>query len=293
LKHVFSENNVSEIYKAKDRSQGFLTFFENYYRKLGLKDLLEQNELSIMTMFCIYNLEFAKVKLRLPDDKAALIMNILFPFVSFRHLDSKDQIGCYIPPEEWSDEKVKQKLSQKYEYLQIALLTFAKDNPPKSMKVFDPDVLIQILDYVSKTYFEHFALFACATGQMQKVKEKRMTLYMDEPISTPPLKEANLIPNKEKEAKNAKAEAKKTEEKKPDEKIAEQKEEKKKSEKKEEEVKSVEKMIDSLVLSEEGKQSIYNKIKEMKEEMELKLAERQKKLEEKLEESKPKGKKKK
>ena len=67
-------------------------------------------------------------------------------------------------------------------------------------------------------------------------------------------------------------------------------EEKKKPDKKEEEEKNFEKMIENLSLNEEGKKTIYGKIKEMKDAMEAEMQERQKKLTERLDELKNKGK---
>ena len=255
-------------------------FLLGYYEKLGLKDSAEHNEVSIVSDFCLYNLEFAKEKLRLPDDKAALLLNILFPFISFKHLDS---MGTYIDDSEWSEEKCKEKLGQRFETFRESLLAFSADNPPHSMKVFEAETLASIVEYATKTYFSHFALFAYTTGKIQKVQEKKMTIFPDEPMHVLTLKDAVLIPPKDNVKSPPKAEQKKVEEK------VEQKEEHKVSEKKEEE-KSVETMLEELALSEEGKKNIQGKLKEMKDEVAAKLAERQKKLHEKLEEMKSKNK---
>ncbi len=296
MKQLFLESNVAELVRAPDKRRALSDFFLAYYEKLKMKDLLEPNELAILVEFHLYNFEFAKDELLLPDDKAALLMNILSAFVVFTHLE-KEKECCIALPEGWTEDQCRRAVDGKFDSFKETLLAFSADNPPTSLRVFSTEELRKTLDFASRTYLRHFPLFMCAFNTQQRVKEKSMTIYVDEPIPVPALKDSNLIPQKDKEppktaakeAKQAAPEAKKAEEKAPSQEEPKPEDRKKpeKAEKKEEEQeKNVDKMIEALSLSEGNKQAIYAKLKEMKDELENKLTERQKGLETKLEEMK-------
>jgi len=284
LKHIFSEDCVSDISNGPNKREAFEKYLRSYYTKLGLKDSVEPNELAIMADFCYYNYEFVK-DLNFPNDKTALVLNLLFPFVTFQHLDT-DSISIYIPTDNYSEENNRQRLEQVFERYKTSLLAFSADDPPNSLQVFTEEEIIKLLDYITRTYFKHFEVFSFITGIRQSVKNKKVTIYVDEPIHTLPLKYAEEILPKEEEKKEVKKDVEEHVEE-------EQHEEVAKEEKKEEEEISLEKMIEALPLTEEEKEKLYAKIKIMREDVDNKLAEREKGLMNTIAEMKAKGKKKK
>eukprot|EP00826_Nyctotherus_ovalis_P050994 TRINITY_DN6329_c0_g1_i10.p1 TRINITY_DN6329_c0_g1~~TRINITY_DN6329_c0_g1_i10.p1 ORF type:complete len:138 (+),score=80.27 TRINITY_DN6329_c0_g1_i10:1070-1483(+) len=135
-----------------------------------------------------------------------------------------------------------------------------------------------------KTYLKHFEVFAYVMGTEQRVRNKKVTIYIDEPISVLPLKCAReIVPEVEEKVESR--------EEKAEEEVV--KEEEAQEEKKEEEETPLEKLIEALSLSEEEKERLYAKLKEMREDVENKLAEREKGLLNTIAEMKTKGKKKK
>jgi hypothetical protein len=284
LKHIFSEDFVLDLSNSSNKREAFERYLRIYYTKLELKDSIEPNELGIIADFCYYNYEFAK-DLNLPNDKIALVLNLFFPFVTFQHLNT-DSLGIYIPTDNYSEESSKQKLEEVFERFKAILLTFSADDPPNSLQVFTHEEIIKLLDYITHTYFKHFEVFSFVMGTTQPVQNKKVTIYIDEPIPTLPLKCAEEILPKEEE--------KKVIEKPIEEHVKEElHEEVAKQEKKEEEEMSLEKMIEALSLTEEEKEKLYAKIREMRENVDNKLAEREKNLLNTLTEMKTKGKKKK
>ena len=288
LKHLFLENNVSDLVKSPDKKKSLVEFFTAYYEKQGLKDQLENNELTILADYHFYNFEFAKDQLLLPDDKAALLMNIFATFVSFQHLQKeRDPNAPRI--DVTNEEKCKEVLAQKYDYLKETLILFAVENPPSSLKVFTAEQIDKILGYATSNYFKHFKLYSYALSIKQSVAEKKMLLYIDEARPVPSLKDALLKDKEGKEMqKTGRLDPKQSSSdvNKKEDKSDVPREEKKKAEKKEDEEKNVDKMIETINLSNEGKQALYSKIKEMKDEIDTQLQERQKKMAEKLEEMK-------
>lgn len=250
--------------------------------------MTETEEIAIMADFCYYNLEFANEKLHLPNDKTALLLNILFPFITFKHLDP-DHVGIYIAAEEWSDERCNSLMNETFERLKSMLIPFTSDNPPNTLQVFTYENIEQILDYATRTYFNHFPVFAHIMGTKESVFEKKITLYIDEPITVPSLKESKeIIPEKKEIPKEA---DKQLEGKQGDEENAEG-EGANIEENKEEEEKSIEELVKALSITEDEKASLLAKIQEMKEDVDHKLLERENELKEKLEDLKNKGKKK-
>ena len=181
--------------KAPDKKKTLADYFAALYEKLGLKDELEPNELAIIADFHFYNLEFAKDELLLPDNKAALLMNLLASFISFKHLEKGNEAReSGLEP----GTEIKELQERRFELFKETLLAFAIDNPPSSLKVFSAEELKKIVDYALKTYFRHFELFTYAFSLKQSVMDKKMTLHVDEPIPVPPLKDSAVV-QKEKE----------------------------------------------------------------------------------------------
>ncbi len=200
LKHIFSAENVGALGRAASRKKALLDFFEAYYDKLGVKERLEPNELSIIADFHFFNFEFAKEQLLLPDDKAALLLNVLAMLFSFKHLDKSRREETKTAPA-LNEDACAGLLAQKFDSLKEVLLAFALDNPPASLKVFSPDEIQQTLDFASRSYFRHFSLFTFAANNPQQVANRSMTLYIDEPLAVPPLAEVMGDSQKEKARK--------------------------------------------------------------------------------------------
>eukprot|EP01017_Pseudomicrothorax_dubius_P009660 TRINITY_DN13324_c0_g1_i2.p1 TRINITY_DN13324_c0_g1~~TRINITY_DN13324_c0_g1_i2.p1 ORF type:complete len:252 (-),score=41.21 TRINITY_DN13324_c0_g1_i2:100-834(-) len=73
---------------------------------------------------------------------------------------------------------------------QRALLNHSTDNPPHQLRLFKPNEVKKILDYVKDVYFAHYNLYQYVFTNKQKNEEIKVIVSVDVPMSFPPLSEA-------------------------------------------------------------------------------------------------------
>lgn len=295
---MFSPENVAEFCKSPKGKYAIFDFISLHFQKLGLKEKVDGNEINIIAEFHYYNLEFAKEKLLLPDDKTALLMNIFAMLIAFKDYEVTIKTGSKKSEEQNApkseEEEYKASLEQKYEDLKETLLDFSIDNPPVSLRVFTEDEIKKILNYSMETYFQHFRLYSYVLSNKQLSDQKSISVYIDEPLPIPPLVEG-LAGNTEREEFENKEDDEQenvkndeTEEKK----LQEESKENASEEKKSEEAKKVESeaglvsKTKNKKLDQDDHARLNAKLGTIKSELEAKINAREKVLDQMIEEKK-------
>ncbi len=216
LKHYFTPRDVTVLYKAQKGKYAVVDFLTGYYQKVGVKEKIDSNELNLIADFHWYNLEFAKEKLLLSDEKTALLLNIFAMLIAFKDYEAgasptkaeargKEEpqmsLAISVPQtagEVNEEEEHRQALEQKYDVFTETMMIFATDNPPSSLRVFSADEVKKALDYALSSYFRHFRLYNDVLSNKQLSDQKSILVYIDEPLHIPPLSEG-LVANHERE----------------------------------------------------------------------------------------------
>ncbi len=205
MKKLFLPSDVTELYRSPKGKYAFVDFFSGYFARLGVKDKIDNNELNIIADFHFYNMEFAKERLLLADDKTALLLNVFAMLIAFKDFEASSAsiksrgaderpkedagtVNVQLPPNS-EEEDYRIALEQKYDAFRDALMSFGVDNPPCSLRVFTADELRKILDYALGTYFSHFRLYSYVLSNKQLSDQKSIVVYIDEPLPIPPLSE--------------------------------------------------------------------------------------------------------
>lgn len=199
LKTIFTPDDIVSLTSVSDVRHGVADFMARHFAERGLQDKIDINELNIIADFHYYNLSFAKDQLLLPNNKAALLLNVMGRLIEFRDLEASAAARTVSQELQRSDEEeYKLLLEQKFDGLRDALLACSVDNPPFSIRIFTTDDVKKILDYTMSTYFLNFRLYHSVMSNKQFSEQKSIEVYIDEPMPIPPLSEG-LIDNPERE----------------------------------------------------------------------------------------------
>jgi hypothetical protein len=197
---IFTPDDIIALTSSSDMHYGVTEFMTRYFTELGLQDKIDTNEINIIADFHYYNLCFAKDQLLLPNNKTALLLNIMARLIKFRDLGASNMMIKTMNQEmqRSKEEEYKLLLEQKFDELRDALLACSVDNPPFSIRIFTTDEVKKLLDYTMNTYFLHFRLYNAVMSNKQFSEQKNIEVYIDEPLPIPPLSEG-LMDNPERE----------------------------------------------------------------------------------------------
>eukprot|EP00826_Nyctotherus_ovalis_P024557 TRINITY_DN1897_c0_g3_i1.p1 TRINITY_DN1897_c0_g3~~TRINITY_DN1897_c0_g3_i1.p1 ORF type:complete len:313 (+),score=108.12 TRINITY_DN1897_c0_g3_i1:92-1030(+) len=199
FKIIFTPDDIVSLTSLSDMRYGMTEFMSRYFAERDLQDKIDINELNIIADFHYYNLSFAKDQLLLPNNKTALLLNVMARLIEFRDLTASAAIKTVSQEMQRSEEEeYKLLLEQKFDGLRDALLACSVDNPPFSIRIFTTDDVKKILDYTMSTYFLNFRLYHSVMSNKQFSEQKSIEVYIDEPMPIPPLSEG-LIDNPERE----------------------------------------------------------------------------------------------
>jgi len=197
---IFTPDDIISLTSSSDMRHGMTEFITKYFTELGLQDKIDINEINIIADFHYYNLCFAKNQLLLPNNKTALLLNIMARLIKFRDYEASNVMIKTMNQEmqRSEEEKYKLLLEQKFDELRDSLLACSVDNPPFSIRIFTTNEVKKLLDYTMNTYFLHFRLYNAVMSNKQFSEQKNIEVYIDEPLPIPPLNEG-LMDNPERE----------------------------------------------------------------------------------------------
>jgi hypothetical protein len=184
LEMIITEYCIQEMWKHENPKEFVIEFMSKYFTKENIMDRFNKNDLQILAEFHIFNLIFAKEQLHLDDNKSMVLLNIFWEFI-------KNNNSKYTNAHNFkSNEKNRE---NDYEVLKSILVKHCIENPPESIKYFQPDQLKLILEYAKQGYLNHFNLYQYVDTYPQKEEETQTTVYIDMPLETTSLIEAKFL----------------------------------------------------------------------------------------------------
>ena len=76
------------------------------------------------------------------------------------------------------------------DFLMRVLLQHSVDKPPEKIKVFEPNHVNKILDFMKNGYFSHYSLFKYVLNSQNKKEEIKIVVCVNTPLEVAPLSEA-------------------------------------------------------------------------------------------------------
>ena len=182
LELILTEYCIEEMWKAENPKDFFIDFITKYLIREDLLKNFNNNDLSILAEFQLFNLIFAKEQLHLDNKHSMILLNILWELTKNNNGKYRKSPGNY-----------KKNRENDYEVFKELLMKHCVENPPEGLKYFQPDQLKLILDYAQEGYFNHFQLYQYVDQNLQSEKEIQVIVYIDIPIETAPLAEAKFL----------------------------------------------------------------------------------------------------
>ena len=162
-----------------------MEFLNESLKQLKILEKFEDKELTIISEFHIYNLIFAKEKLKLNDEKCTILLNIFWQLLIFN-------CNHYLNDEDDNLERILEKTPENdFKNFKKILANHCVDNPPNQYQYFSSEEAESIIDYVRKGYVDYFNLYNYALNNKQKNEEIHVTIYVDHPLPVLPLSEAD------------------------------------------------------------------------------------------------------
>lgn len=179
---IITPSLVNSLWHASRPIENLIELYQKTFNPENRIDdeKLDYNELKIISDFQVYNLIFAKKELLLDDEKTSYLLEVFWTLLGImRNGEKVDSIKAA--------DNFNQALELKYKNFQGMLVQRVKEG------MFSTVQLKQIVEYAKNGYFKHFRLFDFVLNNKQLCEIKKISIYQETPMFSPPLSEAMEI----------------------------------------------------------------------------------------------------
>ena len=220
LEIILTEFCLDACWKSTQPKSIILEFMTRYLAKNNILENFTSLELDITAEFHVQNLIFCKEVLKLSETKTAVLVNLLWELLKHANRKYPEKVVKKKMEESMVDDSTSRNNQNKkkakkmtteenqtvkivektpetdFLYIKELLLNHSVENPPNQEKIFDSRECENILKYIRNSYIAHYRLFYYVSSSVDKTEDKKITVFIDDPLEVPPLSEAVFLGDK-------------------------------------------------------------------------------------------------